>query len=308
MKIHHALSGAPSDERARVVAIGFFDGFHRGHRAIAREALRLRRAGERSAVLTFRAHPTAFLRPGQEPPLIATLEERVNAFARAGFDEAYVLEFDASIASLSPQAFLDDVLVGRIGARAMVVGATFRFGHKRAGDVAFAQEHLGEQGRTVVAVPNEVDGGERVSSTRVRAAILEGDLETADRLLGASYTVRGAVTFGAGRGHDLGFPTANIAVPPNKLLPPDGVYRIIGRHDGREYPGLVSIGTNPTFDGRARTVEAWLLDFRGALYGEELALRDFRFVRGQRKFASVDELVAQMHEDAATVRFPSVSA
>jgi riboflavin kinase / FMN adenylyltransferase len=308
VKILHVLPATPPDERARVVAIGFFDGFHRGHRAIAREALRLRRAGERSAVLTFRAHPAAFLRPGHEPPLIATLEERVNAFARAGFDEAYVLEFDASIASLSPQAFLDDVLVGRVGARAMVVGSTFRFGHKRAGDVAFAEQHFGQQGRTVVAVPNEMDGGERVSSTRIRAAILEGDLETADRLLGAPYTVRGAVTFGAGRGHDLGFPTANIAVAPNKLLPRDGVYRISGRHDGREYPGLVSIGTNPTFDGRARTVEAWLLDFRGALYGEELALHDFRFVRGQRKFTSVEELVAQMHEDAATVRFPTVSA
>jgi riboflavin kinase/FMN adenylyltransferase len=307
VKIHQALPAAAPD-RPRVVAIGFFDGFHRGHRAIAREAQRLRRAGERSAVLTFREHPAAFLRPGQEPPLIATLEERVNAFARGGFDEAYVLEFDASIASLAPAAFLDEVLIHRIGARAMVVGANFRFGHKRAGDVAFAQEHLGERGRTIVAVPNELDGGERVSSTRVRAAILAGDLETADRLLGAPYTVRGTVTFGAGRGHDLGFPTANVAVPARKLLPPDGVYRISGRHDGRDYPGLVSIGTNPTFDGRARTVEAWLLDFHGALYGEELALRDFRFVRAQRKFGSVDELIAQMHEDSATVRFPTLSA
>ena len=295
-------------DRPRVLAVGFFDGFHRGHRAIVREALALRRAGERSAVLTFREHPTAFLRPGQEPPLIATLEERVNAFARAGFDEAYVLTFDDAIASLTPEAFLDDVVIGRIGARAMVVGANFRFGHKRAGDVALAQRHLAERGRSIFAVANELDGGERVSSTRIRAAIQAGDFETADRLLGAPFTLRGTVQFGAGRGHDLGFPTANVAVSPQKLLPPDGVYGVIGRHDGRDYPGLVSIGTNPTFDGRARTVEAWLLDFRGGLYGEELALRAFRFVRGQRKFASVDELIAQMHEDAATVRFPTLSA
>lgn len=305
MKIHHALpESAP--ERARVVAVGFFDGFHRGHRAIVREALRLRRAGERSAVLTFREHPAAFLHPGQEPPLIATLEERVNAFARAGVDEAYVLPFDASIASLAPAQFLDDVLVGRIGARAMVVGANFRFGNKRAGDVAFAQAHLSERGRVIVGVANTLDGGERVSSTRIRAAIAAADLETADRLLGAPYTVRGVVAFGAGRGHDLGYPTANLAVSPRKLLPPDGVYRITGRHDGRDYLGLVSIGTNPTFGGSARTVEAWLLDFHGALYGEELALRDFRFVRGQRTFASADELIAQMREDAATVKFPTV--
>ncbi len=293
-------------ERARAVAVGFFDGFHRGHRAIVREALRLRRAGERSAVLTFREHPAAFLRPGQEPPLIATLEERVNAFARAGIDEAYVLPFDGSIASLTPAQFLDDVLIGRIGARAMVVGANFRFGNKRAGDVAFAQAHLAERGRVMVGVTNELDDGARVSSTRIRAAIAAGELETADRLLGVPYTVRGTVAFGAGRGHDLGYPTANVAVSPRKLLPPDGVYRITGRHDGRDYIGLVSIGTNPTFDGQARTVEAWLLDFHGGLYGEELVLRDFRFVRGQRKFASADELVAQMREDAATVKFPSV--
>ena len=305
MKIHHTLPDhAP--ERPRVVAIGFFDGFHRGHRAIVRETLRRRRPGERTAVLTFREHPAAFLRPGTEPPLIATLEERINAFARAGIDETYVLTFDDSIASLAPDQFLDETLVGRIGARVMVVGANFRFGSKRAGDVAFAQAHLSARGLDMVPVPNELDGGERVSSTRIRTAIAAGDLEEADRLLGAPYTVRGPVSFGAGRGHDLGYPPANIAVPPGKLLPPDGVYRITGRHDGRDYPGLVSIGTNPTFYGAARTVEAWLLDFNGGLYGEELALRDFRFVRAQQRFASVEELIAQMQLDAATVKFPTV--
>jgi riboflavin kinase/FMN adenylyltransferase len=237
--------------------------------------------------------------------LIATLEERVNAFARAGVDESFVLPFDAAIASLQPAAFLDDLLVGRLGVRAMIVGETFRFGHKRAGDVAYAAAHLGERGLMCTGVPNERIDGERVSSTRVRAAVMAGDGELADRLLGAPYTVRGVVTLGFGRGHDLGFPTANIAVPAGKLLPPDGVYRIVGRHDGRDYRGLVSIGTNPTFDGTMRTVEAWLLDFNGSLYGEELSLRDFRFVRGQQRFDSVDALIEQMRADAATVRFPS---
>jgi riboflavin kinase / FMN adenylyltransferase len=305
VKIHHTLPEHAPD-RPRIVAIGFFDGFHRGHRAIVREALRRRRPGERTAVLTFREHPAAFLRPGTEPPMIATLEERVNAFARAGVDEAYVLPFDGSIASLTPAQFLDETLAGKIGARVMVVGATFRFGNKRAGDVAFAQAHLSERGREIVPVANELDDGERVSSTRIRTAIAAGDLACADRLLGASYTVRGIVSFGAGRGHDLGYPTANLSVPARKLLPPDGVYRVTGRHDGRDYPGLVSIGTNPTFAGSARTVEAWLLDFNGALYGEELALRDFRFVRAQQRFESVDALVAQMQADAATVKFPTV--
>jgi len=311
LKVHHALPDGDAEYRAEravhplVVAIGFFDGFHLGHRAIVRELLRARRPGERAAVVTFRDHPATFLRPGEEPPLIMTLEERINSFARAGVDETFVLHFDASIAALDPQAFLDETLVARIGAQAMIVGENFRFGAQRAGDIAFAELHLTRRGLRFIAVPNERDAGERISSTRARAAIAAGDLATADRLLGASYSVRGPVELGFGRGHDLGFPTANIAVPAQKMLPPDGVYTVTARHDGRDYRGLVSIGTNPTFAGTQRTVEAWLLDFSGSLYGEELALRDFRFVRAQQRFASVDALLEQMRADAAMVRFPS---
>jgi riboflavin kinase / FMN adenylyltransferase len=312
VKLHYAIpeGDAYRAERERhplCVAVGVFDGFHIGHQAIVRALLQARRAGERTAVLTFGEHPMAFLRPAEVPPQIATLAERVNAFARAGVDEMFVMTFDEAFASLSPEAFLDDVLVRALGARVMVVGANFRFGSKRVGDVAFAQAHLAAQGREAIGVPNAMLDGERVSSTRVRAAIAAGDLVLADRLLGVPYTVRGTVVFGAGRGHDLGFPTANVSVPAEKMLPPDGVYAITGRHDGRDYPGLVSIGTNPTFDGKARTVEAWLLDFNGSLYGEELALRDFRFVREQMRFDSVDALLAQMKLDAAAVTFPTFS-
>jgi riboflavin kinase/FMN adenylyltransferase len=130
-------------------------------------------------------------------------------------------------------------------------------------------------------------------------------METANRLLGESYAVSGRVVIGEGRGHDLEFPTANLAVPPGKSLPGDGVYAVVARYDGRDYNGLASIGTNPTFDGSARTVEAWLLDFQSTIYGEELTLRDFRFIREQRKFDSVQELLAAMREDATHVRFPS---
>jgi riboflavin kinase / FMN adenylyltransferase len=197
--------------------------------------------------------------------------------------------------------------VRALGARVMVVGANFRFGAQRVGDVAFAQAHLAAQGREAIGVPNAMVDGERVSSTRIRKAIAAGDLALADRLLGLPYTVRGTVGFGAGRGHDLGFPTANVIVPAEKMLPPDGVYTITGRHDGRDYPGLVSIGTNPTFSGTARTVEAWLLDFTDSLYGEELALRDFRWVREQKRFDNVEALLAQMELDAAAVSFPTFS-
>jgi riboflavin kinase/FMN adenylyltransferase len=310
LKIHYAVPDDPAyrEERARhplCLAIGVFDGYHLGHQAIVRTLLHTRRAGERTAVMTFAEHPTAFLRPGEEPPQIATFAERINAFTRAGVDETFVLPFDAEFAALTPDVFLSDILVGKLGVRAMVVGSNFRFGAKREGDVAFAAGYLQARGGEAIGVPNVLVDGERVSSTRIRTAIAAGDTSLADRLLGMSYTVRGIVTFGAGRGHDLGFPTANLTIAPEKMLPPDGVYAATGRHDGRDYPGLVSIGTNPTFGGTARTVEAWLLDFTGSMYGEELALRDFRFVREQRRFASVDELLAQMHADSAAVAFPS---
>ncbi|MFN2459310.1 MAG: riboflavin biosynthesis protein RibF [Candidatus Velthaea sp.] len=310
MKLYHALPGGAAYRALRaahplVLAIGFFDGFHRGHRAIVRELLRVRAPGERAGVLTFRNHPAAFLRPGTEPPLLATLEERINALARAGIDEAFVLPFDATIASLGPDAFLNDTLVGTIGARAMIVGENFRFGKQRAGDVGYARGVLEAGGRACFGVPNARDSGERISSTRIRAAVAAGDLETADRLLGAAFGLRGTVGLGHGRGHDLGFPTANVVVPSEKMLPPDGVYGAVARHEGRDYRGLVSIGTNPTFEGTSRTVEAWLLDFRGSLYGEELSLRELRFVRGQQRFDGVDGLMEQMRADAATVRFPT---
>jgi len=312
VKLHYALPSDPEYRAERVrhplcIAVGVFDGFHIGHQVIVRALLHARRAGERTAVLTFGEHPLAHLRPAEVPPQIATFAERVNAFARAGVDEMFVLTFDHAFASLSPQAFLDEVLVRALGVRVLVVGANFRFGAKRVGDVAFAQAHLAAQGREAIGVPNAMLDGERVSSTRIRAAIAAADLALADRLLGMPYTVRGSVGFGAGRGHGLGFPTANVTVPPEKMLPPDGVYAITGRYEGHDHPGLVSIGTNPTFDGTARTVEAWLLDFNGSLYGEELVLRDFRFVREQMRFDSVTALLAQMERDAATVTFPSFS-
>ncbi len=303
MKIHHALERVGYD-RPLVLAIGFFDGMHRGHREIVRTLLRLRRPGHRAAALTFENHPATYLRPGRVPPLIATLDERVNLLASTGLDELFLVRFDEAIATIDARRFLE-ILVERLGVRALVIGEGFRFGRGREGDATLARELLAPRGVEVVAVTPLVDDGERISSTRVRAALLAGDLATANRLLDEPYALRGTVTLGFGRGHDLDFPTANLHVAAEKALPADGVYAAIGRYDGRDRRALVSIGTNPTFEGRVRTVEAWLLDFGTTIYGEELVLRDFTFVREQRTFATVDALVAQMTDDATHARFPS---
>jgi riboflavin kinase / FMN adenylyltransferase len=300
VKTYHELFR--ENDRPLVLAIGFFDGMHRGHMEIAKAARRMRKPGYRVGVLTFAEHPAKFLRPGNEPPLITSTAERLDLFAKAGFEECFLITFDERIAMLTPQQFLERLTA--MSVQGVAVGSTFRFGHKRAGDAATMAAYFGERNLPFVGLENVTHDGERISSTRIRGLIADGNLELADYLLGHSYELRGVVEVGLGRGHDLDFPTANIAVP-NKLLPKDGVYAAVARHEGRDHAALVSIGTNPQFDGKRRTIEAWLRDFQETIYGHELALRDLRYLREQRLFASVDELIAQMRTDLEAVAYPS---
>jgi riboflavin kinase/FMN adenylyltransferase len=292
------------EDRPLVLAIGFFDGLHRGHRMLLNHARALRKPGWRVGVLTFENHPASFLRPGNEPPLICTPEERLRLFARAAVEECFIVKFDASVAQLTPEEFMRDVLVDALGARGVVVGSGFKFGHKRAGDAPMMARFFGSLGIAFDAVENLTDGGERISSTRIRALIADGQTARADELLGTGYEIRGVVERGAGRGAHLGFPTANVR-PPAKLLPKDGVYAATARFEGRDRAALVSIGTNPTFGPNERTVEAWIRDFHETIYGCELWLRDFRFVRDQRAFASSEALQTQMRLDLEAVAYPS---
>jgi riboflavin kinase/FMN adenylyltransferase len=301
LKIHHAVA-LRNDRPPLVLAIGYFDGVHLGHRALFTRARALCGEGMALGALTFLNHPSEYLRPSEAPRYIMTLEERVNRLAACGIEELYLLPFDARLARTHAAEFLDFYLVEQLRVRVLVVGAGFHFGYAREGDVAFAGARLQPHGILVEDAPQVEYDGERVSSSRIREAIGQGDLEAADAMLAEPYALEGTVTLGRGRGHDLGFPTANLRVHPRKALPREGVYRTYVRHDGTDYPALLSLGTNPTFGGKACTVEVWIDHFDRAIYGESLRLHHLRFLREQERFESTRELIAAMERDRNALR------
>ena len=269
------------------VAVGTFDGVHLGHREVI--------AGS-DAVLTFDPHPVSVVAPRHTPKLLTTLERKAELIASLGVQELIVIPFDARFAQRSASEFIDDVLVGALGAAEVSVGENFRFGHKAQGDARL----LAADGRfqTVVRPLLEVDG-EIVSSSHIRGLVLAGELSQANRLLGAPFQLQGEVVHGDERGRELGFPTANLIPDEALLYPGHGVYACLS--DGR--PAAVSIGVRPTFQtGRAELVEAFIVDFEGDLYGSCLRLDFLERLRGERRFGTRQELVAQMHRDVERTR------
>jgi riboflavin kinase/FMN adenylyltransferase len=273
--------------RERRVAVGTFDGVHLGHREVI---------GGADTVLTFDPHPSAVVSKHGPPPLLTTLERKAELIASLGVDELVVIPFDGAFAQRSAQSFIDDVLVGTLGAQHVSVGENFRFGHRAQGD----PELLAADGRFSVRVVElqEIDG-EVVSSSHIRGLILGGALEYADKLLGAPFQISGPVVHGDKRGRTLGFPTANLIPPDGFVVPGHGVYAACaGGH-----PAAVNVGVRPQFQtGRGELIEAFLLDFDGDLYGQELPIRFHKRLRGERRFPSVDALVQQMTQDVEQVR------
>jgi riboflavin kinase/FMN adenylyltransferase len=284
-----------------MLTIGVFDGVHIGHRAVLKRLAERRNSGAKVGALTFTQHPQEFLHPGQGPKVLTTVDEKVNLLDACGLDVLFLLTFDARIQQLSPEQFLGDVLLKRLRTKRLVVGDNWRFGKDRAGDVAVARQFLEANGCTVETADLMTSDGHRVSSSRIRELIEQRRFHDADALLGAPYIVRGVVTAGDGRGHTLGFPTANLAVAPEKLLPPSGVYGAIAQHEGRDWTAVVSIGDKPTFGGTHLVVEAYVIDFNRSIYGEQLALRDWSFIREQQRYDGAGALVEQMRKDVAQV-------
>jgi riboflavin kinase/FMN adenylyltransferase len=268
----------------RGAAVGTFDGVHCGHVRVIDAA---RKAGRRTTVVTFDPHPRAVL--GGSVELLTTLQRRLELLAEAGVEDVLVLHFDERLAALPAEDFAELMLRG-IGAETVAAGETFRFGRGREGDLGLL-DRLGFDVRRVPLVEN-------VSSSRVREFIRAGETERAAPLLGRPPEVEGIVVRGDGRGRELGFPTANLDVPEGLLVPPDGVYA----GWARDRRAAVSIGTNPHFDGVERRVEAHLLDFEGDLYGERLVVEIWRPIREQRRFGSLEELVAAIGDDVERTR------
>ena len=272
------------ERKPRAVAIGTFDGVHLGHRRVLEAALA---AGLASTVVTFDPHPRIAF--GYEVELLTTLDRRLELIAEAGIEDALVVEFDLEVARLQPDEFADTVL-RPIGTEAVVAGTDFRFGSGRAGDLPLLQR-LGYDARTVPLV-------EGVSSSRIRDLLREGAIERTARLLGRPPEVEGTVVTGDARGGTLGFPTANLLLDPQLLVPVYGIYA--GEADGHR--AAISIGTNPHYGGAERRVEVHLLDFSGDLYGRRLVVQLWRRLREERAFASEEDLIAQIARDVEEAR------
>ena len=304
------LDEVPAELGRSVVTIGEFDGVHRGHQRIVEHArVVAAELGLPVIVVTFDPHPDEVVRPGTHPPLLCTAARRSQLLAGLGVDAVCVLPFTREFSQLGPDEFVRAVLVDRLHAARVVVGEDFRFGYRAAGDVALLAE-LGEKyDFTAEGVPLLADNGVRISSSEIRERLAAGDVAAAARDLGRPHRVEGVVVRGHRRGRSLGFPTANLETAAHTAIPADGIYAgwLLGLDAaGRElerWPAAISVGTNPTFEGSERSVEAYALDRDDLdLYGVHVAVDFLARLRGMVKFDSVDDLIAQMHRDAQEAR------
>ncbi len=287
MKVTPLPEVQPTGRRRRV-AIGTFDGVHVGHREVI---------GGADTVVTFEPHPLAVLRPDKLPRLITPFDIKRDLIARLGVEELVVIPFDKAFSRRAAEQFVEDELIAKLQAEQVSVGENFHFGKDQGGTPELLSSYDEFETRVVAMV--EVDG-ERVSSTRIRKLICEdGDMAAARRLLGAPYLFEGTVVEGDKRGRELGMPTANIVPDPDFVAPANGVYAAVAN----DHPAAVNVGVRPTFDSdRGVLVEAYLLDFSGDLYGQTLRLAFSERLRGEKRFDSADDLVAQMRRDVEQAR------
>lgn len=303
MKVLSGVAALRSTGSGSAIAIGTFDGVHLGHRSLIAGAIDVARERRLSSVVvTWDRHPSEIVRPGNVPPLLTSLERKLELLEETEVDATAVIEFNEDFSGWSPERFVDEVLVNGLGARSVRVGHDWRFGHKATGDAELLAKLGAQNDFEVDAIQLERSGDEPVTSTRIRAAIAAGDMELATRLLGRPFDVDGVVVRGDGRGATLGYPTANLDIDSALARPAQGVYAGRVRVKGGWYRAAVNVGKNLTFGGEVIRVEAYILDFDEDIYGETLRLEFWVRLRDELKFDSVDALIAQMDDDVSQTR------
>ena len=289
---------------APVAAIGNFDGVHRGHQQLLKKTIAFaRKIHGVPAAIVFDPHPRRYFRPDDPPFLLTTPAQREALLHKAGAERVITLTFDASLAALTPEAFVGDVLKGKLGLSGVVTGTEFRFGKGRSGDAEGLKALCEAAGIEVLLVTPTTDGpdGEKVGSTAIRTAISEGDVRSAAEMLGRPWVVEGEVITGQKLGRTIGFPTANLTLG-DLIEPRRGVYAVIATVKGRRIMGVANYGRKPTVGSEAPLLETYLFDFEGDIYGETIAVAFMDFIRDERKFAGLDELKAQIAADCRAAR------
>ena len=299
--------GLPRDGRKTVVTIGTFDGVHRGHWAVLSEIRRRAEAvGGRSVLVTFHPHPLTIVRPESAPPMLTTPVEKKEILAESGLDYAVFLTFTPMLASYTPRRFVEEILVERVNVGELVVGYDHHFGRGREGNPEMLKVLGSEFGFAVDVVGPVASRGEAISSTKIRTALLAGDVESARSGLGRPYSLRGLVVRGDQRGRTLGFPTANLEVRGGgvggKLVPPPGIYAVRGTVRSGTFDGALHVGPRPTFRGSPSTIELHLLGFDEDIYGAEVRVDFVKYLREVRPFETSQALVEQMREDVERAR------
>lgn len=308
MRIHRDHAGLPAPARGASVAIGNFDGVHRGHREVIRVAAQhAREMGRPLGVLTFEPHPREVLTPAAAPARLTPLRRKAEILRGLGVERLHVLRFDERLMRVSAASFVTDILLGELGVAAITTGRDFRFGHKRQGDTALLAAIAREHRLRVSAVDPVTVDGEVCSSTAIRAALADGRVEHAAAMLGYPFELEGVVRAGDRRGRTIGFPTANVhPLARRPMLPASGVYAVRAglRRAGRLVwlPAVANLGRRPTFDGRGLLLEVHLLEGGAELYGERLRVAFLERLRGEQKFAGIEELKAQIARDCERAR------
>lgn len=300
LELVRGLHNLREDHRGCAVTIGNFDGVHLGHRAVLDQLGEV--AGDAPATLvTFEPHPREFLRPGDAPSRLTGLAEKLTLLGKAGLARVLLVRFDRAFAGLGPEDFINTVLVRGLGARVVVIGDDFRFGRGGAGDFAALEAAGALHGFLVHRRATVESDGERVSSSRIRACLANGELEIARHLLGRPYCIQGRVAHGRQLGRTIGFPTANVRFGTARA-PVSGVFAVRVHRDGAMLPGVANVGRRPTVDGEDVQLEVHLFDFQDSLYGERIRVELVERLREERKFESLDALKAQIAQDAAAAR------